>query len=459
MFLTTPLKEVPMAAARSGERWPAVGARTVTVEVLALRPAARDAITLQLALPGTQHAPAAYRPGQFITLAFTAKERTIYRSYSLCGDGRAGTPWEITVKRQDGGLISTYLCQRIRPGTQLQASMPQGSFTLPTPIYAGTALVFVAGGSGITPLYGMLLALARLAPEQRPRVWLHYAYRSPEDAIYGRELATLDPQDQWLTQQHYVSARGQRLRPEEVLAAPQGAEWYVCGPESLKRAVEVEAWGQGVPNTRLHAEVFASPHGTATPARAAATPARIRLSQSGAVLSAHPGETLLEALERHGYAPSFSCRAGACGTCRLRLLAGQVRGGDGAGLSPAEKASGYVLSCVAEPSGDVALGASALPRVSRPGGAAAPAARWPQRSRTARKSLHWSMAAASLGLFATAWGLASHAISSAASATASQSTSNSSTSGSASSSSNQSGSSSIQIPSGQSMTNTSTGVS
>lgn len=36
------------------------------------------------------------------------------------------------------------------------------------------------------------------------------------------------------------------------------------------------------------------------------------------------GETLLEGLERQGYAVEYQCRAGYCGSCRTRLIDGQV---------------------------------------------------------------------------------------------------------------------------------------
>jgi ferredoxin-NADP reductase len=190
--------------ARPSEPMPAAGgARKVTVEVVADAPAARDAVTFALALPGTRRAPAAYLPGQFITLAFPSAgvgSATLYRSYSLCGDGRANAPWEITVKRTPGGVISTFLIEHVRPGTTLRASLPQGTFALPKPLRRSQPLIFVAGGSGITPIYAMLRGIARLDPAERPSVCLHYAYHSPADAIFGRELAALDPDGSWLTQ-------------------------------------------------------------------------------------------------------------------------------------------------------------------------------------------------------------------------------------------------------------------
>ena len=86
--------------------------------------AARDVVTLWLAQPGTTRAPALYRPGQVITLAVPAHSATPYRSYSLGSDGSPDRPWEIIVKRQEAGAVSTFLCDRAVPGMMLSATAP-----------------------------------------------------------------------------------------------------------------------------------------------------------------------------------------------------------------------------------------------------------------------------------------------------------------------------------------------
>jgi ferredoxin len=74
-----------------------------------------------------------------------------------------------------------------------------------------------------------------------------------------------------------------------------------------------------------------------------------------AVLDVRANETVLEALEHHGYQPDFSCRMGTCGTCKLRLLAGRVDQAQAVALTHAERSSGYILSCVAKPLSDITL--------------------------------------------------------------------------------------------------------
>jgi 3-ketosteroid 9alpha-monooxygenase subunit B len=446
---------------------------TVTVQVQTVTPLARDTVTLALALPGTHRAPAPYQPGQFITLAFPGTRTTYYRSYSLCGDGQSGSPWEITVKRQNAGIVSSFIYSNVRAGMQLQASLPQGRFTLPETIRPDTPIVFIAAGSGITPIYSMLRQLSRLAPNKRPRAYLHYAYHHPEDAIYGPELAALDPQHVWLTQWQYVATSGLRLGVEQVLASVgagvvSSAEWYICGPANLKRNLESALPSRGVSRSRIHTEVFASPSSTVASLSSTGTRSRVRLADSGAVLESMPGEVLLQTLERYGYRPDFNCRVGTCGTCRMRLLSGQVHPSDADGLTPSERAAGYVLSCSAQPDGDIVLASAGRPAAGY--GKNAPSRVALARKR-AKQRLRLGLVAASCGLFITAWAFTNHKPGSQSSTPGSSSNSNtvspsnpgffpSNNGGSSNQSgSGTSGSGSFSTQPGQNIPNTSTGVS
>jgi CDP-4-dehydro-6-deoxyglucose reductase len=79
--------------------------------------------------------------------------------------------------------------------------------------------------------------------------------------------------------------------------------------------------------------------------------ATIRLAPSGKEVQTEPGDTVLGALERAGYAMPNNCRAGACGECKTKVLCGEVDQGivlDMA-LSPDERAHGFRLMCMAKP--------------------------------------------------------------------------------------------------------------
>src|SRR5690242_9400223 len=331
------------------------------VQVIERTIIAPDVVSVQIVLPGTSQAPAPYLSGQFVTLALPTPRETLYRSYSLCGDGDPSRPWELTIKRMQMGAVSSYFYQSVQQGTLLYASLPRGTFTLPGRLTPEMAFVFVATGSGITPIMGMLRSIRRMPAQERPLVQLHYASRTPDDIIYGDELDAMDPDRIWLRQLHYVSSEGYRMTVDDILdyAGPTAvrAHWYMCGADNLKRELQTELEAMGVPVRQIHTEVFGSQHGPAYRIGQAAVstePTDLFIADTGDALNVEPGETLLAALERNGYHPDFSCRAGICGSCKLRVLEGDVDQ-PGEILSPAEKANGYVLSCIAHPLGQVTL--------------------------------------------------------------------------------------------------------
>ncbi len=334
----------------------------IPIQVIRREVLAADVVTLYFARPGTRQAPAAYLPGQFVTLVLPGHYDILYRSYSLCGAGDPREPWEITVKRVQQGVVSNYLFDTIQVGMVLQATPPRGSFVLPQMIRRDMQFVFVAAGSGITPIRGMLRALAALPPAQRPQVQLHYASRSPEAIIYRDELARLDPQRLWVKQWHYMTGTDGRMTPAMIFAnagsLPRSTHWYMCGPEALRQDLQTALERGGVAPTLIHSEVFAD-QSKRRPVRnnagAGPTVARVAIQETGASIDVRAHETLLEALERHGYQPEFSCRSGSCGTCKLRVLGGRVEAPGNSALSANERAAGYVLSCVTQPRGDVLI--------------------------------------------------------------------------------------------------------
>lgn len=342
-------------------------ANMIPVQVVGRELVAPDVVSVDIVLPGTQQAPAPYLPGQFVTLALPTPRETLYRSYSLCGDGDGARPWQLTIKRLDLGAVSTYFYKHVAPGTLLYASLPRGTFTLPTALHPEMCLVMIAVGSGITPIMGMLRALDRLPPGQQPLVQLHYASRTINDVIFGDELDAMDRDGLWLRQWLYLSSEGNRMTSGAILsragALARKADWYMCGPDTLKHEIQSQLRSLGVPGERVHSEVFATSSGAAYKIEArggTGVGGRLRIMETGAELDVKPNETLLTALERYGYHPDFSCRAGSCGACKLRVLEGQV---DPVGevLPPSERQAGYVLSCIARPIGDVTLASGGRP--------------------------------------------------------------------------------------------------
>ena len=89
----------------------------------------------------------------------------------------------MTVKRAEGGQISSWLHDHLQVGSSLFVDGPHGKFTCVGD--GGGPYLFISAGSGITPIMAMLRWLCDTAPDADIR-FLHFA-RTPSDLIFEPE--------------------------------------------------------------------------------------------------------------------------------------------------------------------------------------------------------------------------------------------------------------------------------
>jgi NAD(P)H-flavin reductase/ferredoxin len=75
-----------------------------------------------------------------------------------------------------------------------------------------------------------------------------------------------------------------------------------------------------------------------------------------------PTESVLDAAQRAGFEIPYSCRKGVCGTCKGRIVSGEVRAYSGDALGAAERAAGNVLFCNARPRSDLEIAPRSIGR-------------------------------------------------------------------------------------------------
>jgi ferredoxin-NADP reductase len=268
-----------------------------------------------------------HRAGQYTTVTVEVDGVRLRRCYSL-SSGPGDPLLRITVKRAPEGRVSPWLHDRLRPGDVLHLAAAAGEFVLPEP--APERLLFVTGGSGVTPAMSILRDLdARDAVGDV--VLVHYA-RSREDAIFAGELRELAARHRGLRLVFAFDddATGQHAFSEAHLAATVpdfvARATYLCGPPGLMARVE-RMWDEAGATARLRHERFvAAPLATLPrPGGAEARALTVGLSRSGRHCAITDGGTLLEALERAGERPQHGCRMGICRTCTCTKRAGAVR--------------------------------------------------------------------------------------------------------------------------------------
>ncbi|AOS94139.1 ferredoxin reductase [Mycobacterium intracellulare] len=294
-------------------------------------------VTLTLTPNDTFLATHTVRAGQYVNLTVEIDGRRHTRCYSPANAEGAAT-LELTIGRHEGGLVSNHLYEHARPGMVVGLAGAGGDFTLPGP--RPRRILFVSGGSGITPVMAMLRTL--VAEGHRGEIaFVHYA-RTPAEACYRDELAAL-PSVRVL--HGYTRADGGdlagRFGPEHLAAAmPSPDAVFVCGPTALVDSVREHC-------DTVYTESFVPP-AFETPANASG--GRVTFSDSG-VDVVDDGRPLLEQAESAGLSPENGCRMGICHTCTRRKTAGTVRNLVTGAVSTAPDED--VQICVSVPVGDV----------------------------------------------------------------------------------------------------------
>ncbi len=308
----------------------------------------------------------AYWPGQFCTLVLNINGKRVLRSYSISSTPTRPYALEITVKRVEGGLVSNWLADNVRPGTQLVVTGPKGHFCL-QPGKIAAKLLLIGAGSGATPVMSMARYLGDVAAATDVRVL--NCVRTTQDLLFAQELALLQSRQPGLRVTHIPSIADTpwpgwvgRLN-EEILrdTVPDFADRvvYMCGPAGFMSSARTLLESLGMAGTDIHQESFGGPRAHAGQASGQLELAfSIQFAKSAKRVPMRANAPLLELAEDGGIELPYSCRAGSCGECKVRLLGGAVHcAGDAGGLSSAEKAQGWVLSCVAVPQTDCAVDA------------------------------------------------------------------------------------------------------
>lgn len=172
-----------------------------------------------------------YKAGQYLTLKVKVDGKTYHRCFSLSSSPNIDDFLRITVKLK--GEVSHYFFNTAKSGDTVDSLLPVGDFTFTPNATVEKHYVMVAGGSGITPLYSMIIQMLQFEPDSK--VTLLYANRNEENIIFKKELNQLADQYPQFEYKNFISGNN-RISKNDLNHGPDAC-YYICGPDSLKEGV------------------------------------------------------------------------------------------------------------------------------------------------------------------------------------------------------------------------------
>ena len=187
---------------RTGDRW------TGALQLAATFQETPDIRTFRLMPPSGEPVPFTYLPGQFLTVEVPVGGKVVKRSYTIASSPTRSDYVELSIKREDQGVVSRALHDSLSVGDSLTITGPSGVFTF-TGDEEGSILL-VSGGVGITPMMSVIRYLTDRAWDGD--IYLLHCCRTTDDFCFRDEL-------------EYLQRKHPRLNVTATMTRARGSAW------------------------------------------------------------------------------------------------------------------------------------------------------------------------------------------------------------------------------------------
>ena len=342
------------------------------LRVRSVDPDTAEAVVVSFDVPQDLRSVFGFTQGQYLTLRKEIDGEDLRRSYSICAGVDDGE-LRVGVRKVKGGLFSNWINEHLRPGDTINVMAPQGRFFVPIEPQAERHHVGIAGGSGITPILSIMKTV--LAREPKSRFTLVYGNRSLKSTMFKEEIEDL--KDKYMTRlvlnhvfsdEHTDAPINMGLMNRDKIGEFLGAlvpastidHAYICGPFQMNDEAEAALLAAGVPEGRIHIERFGVAQQAAGQVGAVVHEAKPGDAEQAQIVIIRDGmrreisfskdqPSILDCASAAGLEVPFSCTSGVCGTCRAKVIEGDVRMERNFALDKNEVAAGFVLTCQAHP--------------------------------------------------------------------------------------------------------------
>ncbi|WP_299835347.1 fatty acid desaturase [uncultured Tenacibaculum sp.] len=314
-----------------------------SLEVAQVRKLTHDSAEIQF--ENLNDIPYKFEAGQYVVISMLVDGEKVSRCYSICSNPNSGI-LKVGVKRVSGGKLSNRILDHLSEGKYVNVAGPFGTFKFKDETNVEHH-VFIAGGSGITPIISML---QKILQDEITNVSLIYGCKSEKDVMFHKELIDL--------QNKYPNQFSLKITYDllthtyqtELLSHFEKANYYICGPTPMMEASKEVLSKKGVTSDHIIIEEFSyqevKPFGNL-----------YNVSINNKHFSVYESETILEGAKRNKVAIPYACSMGQCGTCKCELEKGKVvwKTDEQSVLLENEKKEGFILTCMCKPKSDIKL--------------------------------------------------------------------------------------------------------
>ena len=304
-----------------------------------------------------------FTAGQSLTLRRHVGDREERRQYSICA--AVGAAPRVGVRVVPDGMFSTWLVDEVRAGDEIEVQAPSGTFG-PDPDLGGRH-VLIAAGSGITPV---LSIASSLLANPDAEVTLVYGNRRAGTVMFSDEVADL--KDRFPARFEVIHVLSREPRDVELFSGRLDADrmrriltalvplksvdgFWLCGPFEMIEEARDLLGDLGVAPEKVHRELFfvdvPPPPVAHTEAGVEGPSSQVTLTLDGRTteLSLPRDRPVLDSAQEARADLPYACKGGVCGTCRAKVVGGEVHMRRNYALEDDELADGYVLTCQSLP--------------------------------------------------------------------------------------------------------------
>ncbi|MFG1477031.1 PDR/VanB family oxidoreductase [Xanthobacter sp. V4C-4] len=297
---------------------------------------ASNMVSLELVDPSGAELPA-FSPGAHIDVTIPGGLVRQYSLYNSAGERHRYLigVWKDANSR--GGSVALH--QAVNVGDTLQVSAPRNRFKVPRDT---ARAVLVARGIGVTPI----LSIADHLKSKGIPFELHYVFAGGSP---GSFKGTIEASSFAGDTTFYLEGTQPVFNPATLLAdRPDDTHLFVCGVDWWMDPISKVAQQKGFGTNRIHMERF----GGKAPAPLLDKVFSVKVASSGKSYEIPGDKSVSAALEAAGVKIPTSCEQGACGTCKVKVLEGEVEHRDKR-LSAAQREEGWMLACVSRAKSDL----------------------------------------------------------------------------------------------------------